>query len=189
MRSEAWQRPTGRQLVENVVTSIAVVVGGGWAFWKWGYGEKLRKRREMCSPDGTLTATAVPLDSSRMMVTLAALWHNRGDLPIELCSQHSMVQVFAIDRSASLGSLKLVKGSTMSEFACVPAPWGYYIMEPKTESIMHEHFVVQKGTGYAFRWTICLSPGSIPGRLDKSHLVCTRELIWRTPTAADKAAV
>ena len=144
-----------------------------WAFWKWGYGEKLRKRREMCSPDGTLTATAVPLDASRMIVTLTALWRNRGDLPIEPCPEHSMVQMFTIDRSVPLGSLRL-KEPMVSEFATATAPWRSYVMEPNTDSTMHEHFVVESGSDYGFRWIVCLAPGSIPGKHGKSHLVCTR---------------
>ena len=95
-----------------------------------------------------------------------------------------MVDMFAIHQSVPLGSLKLEEPA-VSRSATAMAPWGAYIMEPNTESTMHEHFVVQNGNNYGFRWIICLSPGSIPGKHGKSHLVCTRELIWCAPSVAD----
>jgi hypothetical protein len=51
--------------VENIVASVAIVAGGGWAAWKWGYGETLRKRREFPDLDGTLTTASVPLQAAR----------------------------------------------------------------------------------------------------------------------------
>ena len=57
--------------IKDVTTNIALLTGGGWAIWKWGYSERLRERREMCSPDGTLSAIAVHLDNEKSIVTVS----------------------------------------------------------------------------------------------------------------------
>ncbi|HEX7680949.1 MAG TPA: hypothetical protein VF713_22625, partial [Thermoanaerobaculia bacterium] len=59
--------------------------------------------------------------------------------------------------------------------------WKTYIMEPNTESLLQDHFILRHGAIYAFRYTLCLEPGSIPGGKSDSHFVCVRDLIWRSP--------
>lgn len=68
--------------VENIVASVAIVAGGGWAAWKWGYGETLRRRREFPDLDGTLTAASVPPPGGQAYVTLQAVWRNPGPVPV-----------------------------------------------------------------------------------------------------------
>ena len=70
--------------VENIVASVAIVAGGGWAVWKWGYGETLRKRREFPDLDGTLTAASVPLPGGKAYLTLQAVWRNPGAVPVRV---------------------------------------------------------------------------------------------------------
>jgi hypothetical protein len=165
-------------ILKDLVTVAGILLGGTWAAWKWGYGETLRRRREMASPDGTLTATAVRLDHNRLAITLSALWRNRGPVPVSLCATHSIVEAFRIKPTVSLGPLSLQPQSDVVVFAVAKPTWTEYIMEPNTESVMHQHFVVDEHGAYGFRWTICLSPGSLPGKHRDAHLVCTRELIW-----------
>jgi hypothetical protein len=83
-------------IAKDVITSMAVLLGGAWAAWKWGYGETLRKRREMPSPDGSLKATSMRVDETTTAVTLHAVWRNRGPLPIEPCAEHSGVKAFRL---------------------------------------------------------------------------------------------
>ena len=175
--------PHWSTIAKDLVTAAGLLIGGSWAAWKWGYGETLRKRREMASPDGTLTATAVQLENGTTAITLHALWRNRGPLPIELCPEHSAVEAFKIDRAVPLGGLALQPGPYVVLVAVSRPRWNMYIMEPTTDSVMHEHFVLDDDFVYGFRWTICLAPGSISGKHGDSHLVCTRELIWRNASA------
>jgi len=167
------------EAARDVAATLAILIGGCWALWKWSYGEKLRKRREMASPDGTLSATCEILDGERVAVTLHALWRNRGPLAIELCPQHTRVELFEIVESGRLGRLQLGIDKNSRCLSVATPTWSVYVMEPNTESVMHEHFILQGGTLYGFRWIICMVPGSIPGAHRDSHLVCTRELLWR----------
>ena len=59
--------------LQSILTSTAIVVGGGWAIWKWGYSEGLRKRREVPDLDGTLSVSTVPLSAAKAYLTLQAL--------------------------------------------------------------------------------------------------------------------
>jgi hypothetical protein len=110
----------------------------------------------MAAPDGTLTATAVQVDDGRMVVTLHALWRNRGPFAIELCSRHSIVEAFIIDPAPPLGDLQLQKGCHIRLLDTAKPSWKTYIMEPNTDSVMHQHFVVDDHFTHGFRWTIIL---------------------------------
>lgn len=167
-------------VVKDFATACAIIAGGGWALWKWTYGEMLRKRREMASPDGTLSVTALNLDDEISALTLHALWRNRGSLAIDLCAEHTGVELFQIVEPTAEGRLQLRPNGNVKRLSVAAPTWKVYVMEPNTDSVMHEHFLLRRGFLYGFRWTICLLPGSIPGVHKKSHLACTRELLWRS---------
>ena len=173
-------------VAKDVVTTAGILIGGTWAFWKWGYGETLRRRREMASPDGSLEATAVRLDGERIAVTVSAIWRNRGLVPISLCSEHSRVEAFRIAAAPLEGPLRLTRGPNVTPMPSADFPWSEYIMEPNTDSVMHQHFVLDPNCAYGFIWTICLAPGSFPGKHKNKHLICTRELVWRFEVAGSQ---
>src|SRR5262249_14847715 len=140
--------PQWLAVVKDLVTIAAVILGGFWAAWKWGYGETLRKRREMPSPDGTLTATSVPIDATKIVVTLNAVWRNRGPLPIELCAKHSAVEAFKFGHSLRLGNLILQAGEQIERVSDVRPSWDAYVFEPNTDSVITQHFVLDRNYVY-----------------------------------------
>jgi hypothetical protein len=148
--------PQWATVMKDVVTSAALVLGGGWAAWKWGYGETLRRRREMPSPDGTLTATSVRLNDETTAVTLNAIWRNRGPLPIELCATHTVVEAFILNKSLPIGRFILESGTDIEPISVATPTWSFYILEPNTDSVMTEHFILNHDYPHGFRWTICL---------------------------------
>ena len=154
-----------------------------------GYGETLRKKREMGATDGNLVASSLSIDASKALVTLQAIWCNRGPLPLELCNAHTSVQVYQIDSRASVGRLQLGRSPDAHLLVTARPSWDTYVMEPGTDSVMLEHFVIFIVSLYGFRWIICLAPGSIPGRHVDRHLVCTRELIWSQRGVAQGSCV
>jgi hypothetical protein len=80
--------------MDDIVTSAALIIGGIWAGYKWGYTEWQRKRRERqhYDLDGTLTASSVPLPADKAYLTLQAAWRNPGLLRIRMCPEHSFVE-------------------------------------------------------------------------------------------------
>jgi hypothetical protein len=175
--SDAMADPHWSAIVRDVVTSAAVLLGGAWAAWKWGYGETLRRRREMPSPDGTLTATSIRVDEITTVVTLSAIWRNRGLLPICLCAKHSFVKAFRLPNKLPIGNLILEK---MAPTSVAEADWSDYVLEPNTDTVMTEHFVLKNDGIYGFKWTICI--GQTHSRVTGAthHVDCTRELLWRS---------
>jgi hypothetical protein len=172
--------PDWSETVENIIASAAIVVGGGWAAWKWGYGETLRKRREYQDLDGTLSAVSVPLPDGKAYLTLQAVWRNPGPLPVEMCPdpEHSVVRQYELATDPPLGSFRMAGYPGAVEVAVVPLSTGRtYTLGPQTESVMTEHFVVTARSVYAFSWQICQGPLS---RKDLRHGQCGRELIWRS---------
>ena len=174
-------------VAENGIAPVALVVGGGWAAWKWQYLEGLRRRREMPAPDGELTATSVPFSDEKAYLSLHALWRNRGNLPIEVCAEHSFIEYCELKGDPPVGSLRWGAASPLDDVKRVAVPWDLFVMEPQTESQLTEHFVVATGAVYAFRWEICL--GDAPERKLYGHSTCHRELIWRVPESELPSAV
>jgi hypothetical protein len=165
-------------IIKDYATAVALLAGGAWAYWRWRYEQAVRQGREMASPDGTLSVSSVDLDSEHVIATLNALWRNRGPLLIELCAEHSSVRVFVVEGSPPVGPLTLDE-----PFLEIPPWWSMYVLEPNTESIMQEHLTLERGRVYAFRWRLCLAPGSLPGKLAGDHMQIRRELLWRAPNA------
>jgi hypothetical protein len=161
--------------IESAVTSAAIIIGGLWAGWKWGYGEALRKRRELPDLDGILTATWVPLPGGKAYLTLRAAWRNPGPGPIRVCPEHSFVEQYELETDPPLGSFRVAGYPGLKKVATVPWPHRGYVMGPQTESVLTEHFVVAEGSVYAFTWQICQGRLS---RRDQHHARCDRELIW-----------
>ena len=136
--------------VENAVASIAIIAGGLWAGWKWGYGEALRKRREYSDLDGTLTAASVPLPGDKAYLTLQAVWRNPGPGPVTVCPEHSFVEQYEFVADPPRGSLRIADYPGAAKIATVPLHLRGYVLGPQTETVMVEHFVVAAGSVYAF---------------------------------------
>ncbi|HEX7678140.1 MAG TPA: hypothetical protein VF713_08460, partial [Thermoanaerobaculia bacterium] len=74
-------------MLRDCVTAAGIALGGLWALWRWTWGERLRRKREMAAPDGQLNVADVDMGVGRSAATLNALWRNRGALPIRLCAE------------------------------------------------------------------------------------------------------
>ncbi len=122
------------------------------------------------------------MSADKAYLTLQALWRNRGAMPIELCTEHTFVEQYELTGDPPVGSLRMTGDSCLTKIVTVRIPWGAYTMEPQTESVMAEHFVVATDSVYAFKWQICLGPLS---RKDTIHARCDRELIWRSRQAVN----
>jgi hypothetical protein len=173
--------PAWTATLQSILTSAAIVVGGGWAIWKWGYSEGLRKRRELPDLDGTLTASAVALSAGKACLTLQAAWRNPGPVPIKMCPDHSFVTQFALPGDPPPGNFRLHGHPGAEEICQVPLTWLHFTMGPQTTSVMNEHFVVATDVAYYFYWVIC--QGQI-SRRGVHHAWCERDLIWSWPQLA-----
>ena len=162
--------------ITHLVTLSAIILGGGWTIWKWVFEEARRRKREITSLDGHLRATATPLDKRRVLITIEAIWRNPGALPVRVDTNNVKIAVYELDKNASLGELDT--HSNLKPFKYRSLPLSHrteYILEPNTESIMQDHFVLGTEEVYLIRWEIYerpIRPGAIAG-------LWSRDLIWR----------
>ena len=172
-------------IVKDIVTIVGILIAGCWAAWRWSFGERLRRRREMAAPDGGLSITEIATADVLAVVTVHATWRNRGPVPIELCREHTRTEVIELRSGLSIGPIDLYDQQKASLVFSIEPWWKTYIMEPLTESVLQEHIVLKRGEVYAFRHVLCLAPGSLPYTGTDTHFECIRDSISRINDAVE----
>jgi hypothetical protein len=79
------------------VTSLAIIVGGSWAIWKFGHTEWLRRRSEISSLEGH--SPEVELHSvapGRVAASLRWSWRNVGSRPVYIDTNSTFVEIYNI---------------------------------------------------------------------------------------------
>jgi hypothetical protein len=118
--------------------------------------------------DGKLLAHVTQLSSGTSIITLNALWRNLSPLPVPLDPSKTRIDVFAIPGNIPLGPLaaKSDLGDPIHRHTFLNDAHAY-TLEPKTESTLQTHFVLNPGLymlrmelyraskkkGYDFAWT------------------------------------
>jgi len=150
----------------HIVASVAIVVGGLWTLATWGYDELRRRHREHPDLDGQLSASQVDAGGGRVIVTLDALWRNRGQTPVELDRGRSLAEVYVLDSKVLTHPMEIDKRSEPA--ASSRARWATYLIGAKSESQMQAHFVLDADGVYLLRWKIGLP----------HDRWCQRDLVW-----------
>jgi hypothetical protein len=71
-------------IIKDYATTAAIIGGGCWALWRWVFEERLRRHRDFPALDGEIRTVETKLDEQNVVVTVNALWRNRGKLPVEI---------------------------------------------------------------------------------------------------------
>ncbi len=151
--------------IREWLPSFAVIVYAIWALYKRRSAEHLRSKKEMPSIDGYLSAETIPLSNGRVLVTLMATWNNHSPLPVRIDTQNTMVSVYRIPGDIREGPLSL--RADLNNPAYTNRPYEElekFLLEPKTSSLLHTHFVLPIGSVYGFLWTLNRHPehGTLP---------------------------
>src|SRR3712207_6480337 len=80
--------------VASWITAIATATGAGFAVWKWGFEESIRRSREMATLDGDISVTIIPANSSTVAAFIESVWNNKGTLPVFLHPEKCRVRIF-----------------------------------------------------------------------------------------------
>jgi hypothetical protein len=127
--------------VKDWLTSVAIVVGGGWAIWRFGHAEWLRRRAEIPSLEGTSSiAEMCALEGERVAVSLRWNWRNAGTRPVYVDDERSFVEIYRLagdignfvdprQQQETLNSLKVGGHHPLRGY-------GFYMLEPSTTSSM-----------------------------------------------------
>ena len=136
--------------IQTWLPSLTIIVGGLWVFFQWVIGERLRRQKEIPSLDGKLSATAVPCEHGKLLVSVEALWNNRSPLPIYLSLEKCRVVIYRIDGRIKKENSVFVLKNDLGEPVCdhhflVGVCEKDYYLEPNTASTIINHFVLEPG--------------------------------------------
>jgi hypothetical protein len=142
--------------VKDWVTSVAIIVGGGWALWRFGHAEWLRRRAEIPSLEGNSTTPdlcAIPDD--RVAVSLRWTWRNAGTRPVHIDDEKTFVEIYRLvgeggafvdprQQRHAMDSLKVGFHHPLKGY-------GFYILEPGTTSSLLTVPILPSGEAFIAR--------------------------------------
>jgi hypothetical protein len=147
------------EILKNCLTSIALVIGGLWALYRFEY----EARAHGPSLDGDLEIESTSLNKTDapdlLVVSVKAKWVNRGKFALQLKPKKSGVHVFEVrgDKDIPDGNLDENKLKFLWNQPAFPE-CKEIVLEPKAKSIFRVHFILKKGPVYLFRWKLENSP-------------------------------
>lgn len=125
--------------VKDWLTSVAIVLGGGWALWRFGHAEWLRQRAELPSLEGNSSTPEIcAFGAERVAVSLRWTWRNAGTRPVHIDDKRSVVEICLL--AGDVGSFADPRQQKkMLAQVGVHHPlegYGFYMLEPSTSSTM-----------------------------------------------------
>jgi hypothetical protein len=144
--------------VKDWLTSLAILVGGAWALWRFGHAEWLRRRAEIPSLEGSSTTPEVfAVGDERVAVSLRFSWRNAGTRPVHIDDKHSFVEIYRLaanvdnfvdPRQQDLTPLKVGIHYPLRGY-------GFYMLEPNTTSSMLTVPILPVGEAFMARHLLC----------------------------------
>jgi len=136
--------------IKEWVPSLAVIVAGIWVLFQWLFGEWLRRQKEGPALDGKLSATVIPFENDRLLVTVEALWNNHSPFPVFMNIKKCRIDVFRVNDQIIKLNCPLVLKQDLGEPVCshhflVGVCEKNYFLEPNTASTIINHFVLEPG--------------------------------------------
>lgn len=170
-------------IIREYTTVAAILIGGCWALWRWGFEEWLRRKRDFPALDGELKTAEVSIGAGKIVVTVNAIWRNRGKLPVDLDPARTFVKVYSLHEDILAGPFDdRSKGLKLSFDARPLRGWTGYTLEPSTESLIQQCFVLPENNACLFHFGVCICAKQDAYSYLKSEMWCERYLVWR-PTA------
>jgi hypothetical protein len=180
--------PTLAEQVKDWATSVAIVVGGGWALWRFGHTEWLRRRAEIPSLEGGSTApeACVFLDG-RAVVSLRWIWRNTGSRPVYINDKESVVEVYRLQGDVGTFVDPRQQSEALEPFRIgthLPlAGFGWYRFEPNTTSSIMTAIILPPGEAFIARNQLIADNKYHPTGADWSYS-WERWIVFRTDVPA-----
>jgi hypothetical protein len=141
MRNSAMSDVTLAGEVKDWLTSVAIVVGGGWAIWRFGHAEWLRRRAEIPSLEGNSSAPEIcAFRDNLVAVSLRWSWRNVGTRPVHVDDYRTFVEIYRL--TGDIGNFvdPRLQSETLTPFKVGDhyplMGYGFYMLEPSTTSSM-----------------------------------------------------
>jgi hypothetical protein len=142
--------------VKDWLTSVAIVVGGGWAIWRFGHAEWLRRRAEIPSLEGNSgTPEIYGFGGDRVAVSLRWSWRNAGTRPVYIDDARSFVEIYRL--AGDIGNFvdpRQQKDELTPLKVGVHHPLkghGFYMLEPNTTSSLLAVSILPVGKAFIAR--------------------------------------
>ena len=164
------------EVVKNLITAGGIILGGIWAFWRWSLSEYIRRRRELPSFDGEMSARSANFKDGKEVLTVGCKWRNVGVVPLKVNTQATCFTLFDIPDGTQNGPIGPRLKNLRELF--VRRPWEHWpgaILEPATNSELQAHFLVERGGTYVV--SCRLEALTKPGALKQ---VWVREIVWKS---------
>lgn len=136
--------------IKDWIPSIAAIIAGIWILFQWLFGEWLRRKKEIPALDGRLSATIIPSENGKLLVTVEGLWNNHSPLPVYLSIEKCRIVIYHIDPHLKQGNCALTLTKDLGEPVCnlfflVGMCEVDYFLEPNTASTIINHFILEPG--------------------------------------------
>jgi hypothetical protein len=135
------------EIWKNRAEIAAVFIAGIWTVWLFFY----ERRAHAPSLDGDLTIESSTLSKDLDVVSVRALWNNRGKFPIKLNKEDCFVLVFKVDAQLPKGPLVFEDDKALEKLTLFS---GDTVLEQGAQSVFRAHFILEKGPVYLFRWRL-----------------------------------
>jgi len=167
--------------IREYVTAAAILTGGGWALWRWGFEEWLRRQRDFPALDGEIRTVDAKLGDGKVVVTVNALWRNRGRLPVEIDPNRVSLHVHQISPASESGPVDPKSDNAPLCYTAHPlAGLVTYILEPGTDSVIQQCLILPDDKVFLFRWQMPMASNQRAYRYLKSELWWVRQHVWRS---------
>ncbi len=142
-------------IVKNYTLSASTLLMGGWAFWKWGFSEWLRRRQEVPAVDGEISSVfAVLPDEKKRLMTIEAVWRNKSKYPVYIDTRETRIDVFQLE---TLTEGPIYTNKDLGEPSQIMHPYSDmkgFVLEPNTDATLQHHFVLSMEKLYLIRWKL-----------------------------------
>jgi hypothetical protein len=160
-------------VIRDYATVVAIIIGGGWALWRWRFDEWLRRHRDFPALDGEIRTVEAKLNDRDIFVMVNALWRNRAKLPVKLDTAKTFVKVYKLGHTLPTGPFD---PQTVEPF-CTARPLSgasNYTLEPGTDSIMQQCLVLPANEIVLIHWAVCIAASQPAYPYLKSEMWCVR---------------
>lgn len=162
-------------IVRNYVIAGATIFAGSWTFWKWGFIEWLRRRREGPAIDGVVEHKEVELpNNENLLITIEATWRNCSVYPVYIDTRKTRIDLFQLPSKIEVGPIVTNKDLGEPRHRLKPyEDMNSFILEPNTNSVLQHHFILKRNNTYLLRWKLYRNPK----QHDETLFAWTKELV------------
>jgi hypothetical protein len=162
-------------IIRDWITSGAVVVGGLWALWKFGYSERRQRKKEMPAITGHANAKVVKSMGDNAFVDFRSRWKNHSPMPVTIDPEKISVEVYSIKVADKPGFMNIPDELDKPEHSSCPFQ-GYreLVLEPGTDSVFKAYATLERERVYLVRWTVTEKASNDPYFWDTESLLDLR---------------